>query len=180
MPLALAAGYGHAEFVPAPCDVTTAVNGWVFGDSPRDPTKSQAPKKVDFRISAECKAGAPSGQVSGRDHRTNDSLTSTRITGYLMDPAVPKAREICGEGLVNDAAPVRFRARVEDNGDPGGLDRFGIRLSDGYYLPTRELGHAGMNGGGGNVQFAQNPDSPATGPSLAQSEAEMCGDLMSP
>jgi hypothetical protein len=59
-----------------------------------------------------------------------------------MDPAFPNARDICGTGIVDyngSSFNVTFRVRMEDNGEPGGSDRFGVRLSDGYDQSTREL-----------------------------------------
>jgi hypothetical protein len=168
---ALTAGSAYAHFVPAPCDFITG-GGWVFSDSGA---------KVNFGAHGGCKLGAFWGHVNALDHSTNPPghLRSTRITGYLMDPAFPNARDICGEGVVNNIQPVRFRVRMEDNGEPGGLDRFGVRLNTGYHLSTRELGPPGRKGGGGNIKLhKENPST--TGPSPAPTESEMCGDLPPP
>lgn len=175
IPLALAgaltAGSANAHFVPAPCDFITG-GGWVISDSGA---------KVNFGSHGGCKNGAFWGHVNVVDHSFNPPghLRSTRITGYLMDPEFPNARDICGEGVINNSEPVRFRVRMEDNGEPGGSDRFGVRLSQGYHLSTRELGPPGPKGGGGNIQL-HKPNRSTTGPSPAPSEGEMCGDLMFP
>jgi hypothetical protein len=168
---ALIAGSAYAHFVPAPCDFITG-GGWVFADSGA---------KVNFGAHGGCKHGAFWGHVNALDHSTNPPghLRSTRITGYLMDPAFPNARDICGEGVINNNEPVRFRVRMEDNGEPGGLDRFGVRLSQGYHLSTRELGPPGRSGGGGNIQL-HKPNRSTTGPSPAPTEGEMCGGLGTP
>ena len=170
LPFALLAGQAQAHFVPAPCDFITG-GGWVF-------TNSGA--KANFGAHGGCKNGDFWGHVNVVDHSADGGhLRSTRITGYLMDPAFPNARDICGEGVVNNSESVRFRVRMEDNGEPGGLDRFGLRLSNGYLLSTRELGPAGRTGGGGNIQL-HKPNPSTTGPSPAPTEFEMCGGLMWP
>ena len=172
---ALAPGLADAHFVPAPCDFITG-GGWVLGDSGA---------KVNFGAHGGCKNGAFWGHVNALEHSTNPPahLRSTRITGYLMDPAFPNARDICGEGVFRDASgnssTVRFRVRMEDNGEPGGSDRFGVRLSTGGTVSTRELGPPGPTGGGGNIQL-HKPNPSTTGPSPAPTEAEMCGTLPTP
>jgi hypothetical protein len=171
---ALAGGSANAHFVPAPCDFITG-GGWVIGDSLQ---------RVNFGAHGGCKNGAFWGHVNALDHSTNPPahLRSTNITGYLMDPAFPNARDICGDGVVDangGSFAVKFRVRMEDNGEPGGSDRFGLRLSNGYELSTRELGPPGPTGGGGNIQL-HKPNNSTTGPSPAPTEAEMCGGLPPP
>src|SRR5712691_5113329 len=81
---ALAAGSAHAHFVPAPCDFITG-GGWVVDD---------AGAKLNFGAHGGCKNGAFWGHMNAVDHSTNPPghVTSTSITGYLMDPAFPNAR----------------------------------------------------------------------------------------
>jgi hypothetical protein len=159
----LTAGSAYAHFVPAPCDFITG-GGFVFNDSGG---------RVNFGAHGGCKHGAFWGHVNIVDHSYNPPahLRSTNITGYLMDPAFPNARDICGEGVVDGGAGsfnVRFRARLEDNGEPGrGRDRFGVRLSNGYVLTTR------------NIQL-HKPNPSTTGPSPAPTEEQMCGTLPPP
>ena len=171
---ALAAGPAYAHFIPAPCDFITG-GGWVLGDTGA---------KINFGAHGGCKNGAFWGHVNVVDHSYNPPghLKSTRITGYLMDPALPNARDICGEGevTVNGSSFItRFRVRMEDNGEPGGADRFGLHLANGYIVTTRELGPPGPTGGGGNIQL-HKPNPSTTGPTPAPSEAEMCGGLGHP
>lgn len=97
----------------------------------------------------------------------------------MIDTDFRNARDICGEGVVNNSQTVRFRVRMEDNGEPGGSDRFGVRLNTGYHLSTRELGPRGRKGGGGNIQL-HKPNPSTTGPSPAPSEFEMCAGLPTP
>jgi hypothetical protein len=171
---ALRAGSADAHFVPAPCDFITG-GGWIIGDSGQF---------INFGAHGGCKNGAFWGHVNVLDHGFNPPahLRSTNITGYLMDPAFPNARDICGEGVVDGGAgsfTVRFRVRMEDNGEPGGSDRFGVRLSNGYDQSTRELGPPGPTGGGGNIQL-HKPNPSTTGPSPAPTEDQMCAGLSTP
>ncbi len=178
LPLVLAgvltAGSANAHFVPAPCDFITG-GGWVIGDSGQF---------VNFGAHGGCKNGAFWGHVNVLDHSYNPPghLRSTEITGYLMDPAFPNARDICGTGVVSvngSTFDVRFRVRMEDNGEPGGSDRFGLRLNNGYHLSTRELGPPGPTGGGGNIQLHKENKS-TKGPSPAPTEDQMCGGMPPP
>lgn len=174
LPLALLAGQAQAHFVPAPCDFITG-GGWVIANSGA---------KVNFGAHGGCKNGAFWGHVNVLDHTTTPPghLKSTRITGYLMDPELPNARDICGEGEVSSNGSrfmMRFRVRMEDNGEPGGSDRFGVHLSNGYKVTTRELGPPGPTGGGGNIQL-HKPNPSTTGPVPAPSEFEMCAGLGHP
>ncbi len=165
---ALRAGSADAHFVPAPCDFITG-GGFVFNDSGA---------RVNFGAHGGCKNGAFWGHVNALDHSYNPPahLRSTNITGYLMDPAFPNARDICGQGVLDvngSTSTVSFRVRMEDNGEPGaGSDRFGLHLSNGYDLTTRILV-------GGNIQL-HKPNPSTTGPSPAPTEAEMCGTLSTP
>src|ERR1700741_2792994 len=132
--LALASGRGDAHFVPAPCDFITG-GGWVISDSG---------EQVNFGSHGGCKNDAFWGHVNVVDHSTSPPghLKSTRITGYLMDPAFPKARDIWGEAEVTvngSRFTTNFRVRMEDNGEPGGSDRFGIILGNGYWVMESAL-----------------------------------------
>src|SRR5262249_45453475 len=122
------------------------------------------------------------GHVNYVDHggfggTTPYHVDSVQITGYLFDPAFPNARDICGFARTDAGETVRFRVRMEDNGEPGRDDRFGIRLSNGYLVPARSLGADGS--GGGNIQL-HKPNPSTTGPNPSPSEYEMCGDLTTP
>lgn len=165
--LALAAGPVRAHFVPAPCDFITG-GGFVIADSGAN---------VNFGAHGGCKNGAFWGHVNVVDHSYNPPghMDSTEITGYLMDPAVPNSRDICGFGTVSvngSQFTARFRVRMVDNGEPGVNDRFGLALSNGYLLTTRQLA-------GGNIQL-HKPNPSTTGPNPAPTEDQMCGGLGSP
>jgi hypothetical protein len=171
---ALAAGSANAHFVPAPCDFITG-GGWVITDPGA---------KANFGAHGGCKNGGFFGHVNVVDHNTNPPghLRSTLITGYLFDPAFPNARDICGVGEVSvngGSFTARFRVRLEDNGEPGGSDRFGVRLDNGFVITTRELGPPGPSGGGGNIQL-HKPNPSTTGPSPAPTETEMCAGVPTP
>ena len=102
-----------------------------------------------------------------------------------MDPAFPNARDICGFARTNAGESVRFRVRMEDNGEGANAtapDRFGIRLSNGYLVTTRPLANGGP--GGGNVQIHKpNPSTTTPCPDQfapACLESELCGGLATP
>ena len=163
--------------VPVPCDFITG-GGFVFLD---------LGARANFGSHGGCKNGAFWGHVNYVDHggflnATPYHVDSTEITGYLIlpiDVAPPTARDICGFARTNAAEPqpVRFRVRMEDNGEPGTTDRFGIRLSNGYYVPTRPLGNGGP--GGGNIQL-HKPNPSTVAPDPSPDEVTMCGDLATP
>jgi hypothetical protein len=156
-----------AHFVPAPCDFITG-GGFIFTD---------AGAQANFGAHGGCKNGAFWGHVNYVDHGGYAGVApyhvdSTEITGYLFDPAFPNARDICGFARTNAGENVRFRVRMEDNGEPGTSDRFGIVLSNGYLQTTRVIS-------GGNIQL-HKPNPSTTGPNPAPDEFTMCGDLATP
>jgi hypothetical protein len=161
-----------AHFVPAPCDFITG-GGFVFTD---------LGAKANFGSHGGCKHEAFWGHVNYVDHggfmgKTPYHVNSTEITGYLMDEGFPNARDICGFARTNAGETLRFRVRMEDNGEPGRLDRFGIRLENGYLVTARLLGDGGP--GGGNIQL-HKPNPSTTPPSPMPGEIEMCGSLPTP
>jgi hypothetical protein len=124
-----------AHFVPAPCDFITG-GGFVFRDDG---------ERASFGSHGGCKNGGFWGHVNYVDHGgfagvTPYHVSSVEITGYLIDPAFPNARDICGFARTNAGEQLRFRVRMEDNGEPGRDDRFGIRLENGYLVTARSLG----------------------------------------
>jgi hypothetical protein len=158
--------------VPFPCDFITG-GGFVFTDSG---------PQANFGSHGGCKNGAFWGHINYVDHGGSAGampyhVDSTQITGYLEDTAFPNAREICGFARTNAGETVLFRVRMEDNGEPGINDTFGIRLSNGYDLPPRPLGNGGP--GGGNIQL-HKPNPSTTGPNPPPDEATMCGGLLTP
>lgn len=158
-----------AHFVPAPCDFITG-GGFVFTDTG---------PMANFGAHGGCKNGGFWGHINFVDHNTSPGyhVDSTEITGYLIDPAIPNARDICGVARTNRGETVRFRVRMVDNGEPGTADMFGIRLSNGYIVTTRLLG--GGSSGGGNIQL-HGPNPSTTGPVPAPDEAAMCAGLVWP
>jgi hypothetical protein len=161
-----------AHWVPAPCDFITG-GGFIFLDSGA---------RANFGSHGGCKNGAFWGHVNYVDHGGYNGerpyhVRSTEITGYLFDETAPNARDICGWATTNAGETVRFRVRMEDNGEPGINDRYGIRLSNGYLVTTRNLAQGGP--GGGNIQL-HKPNPSTTGPQPPPSESEMCGELATP
>src|SRR5438128_423694 len=106
-----------AHMVPAPCDFVTG-GGFVFKDNMQ---------MANFGAHGGCKNGDWWGNVNYVDHENQFHMNATRITGYLWDPALPNARDICGFARINDQPQeVMFRVRLVDNGEPGSSDMFGI------------------------------------------------------
>jgi len=175
---ALAAGIAapttaRAHWVPAPCDFVTA-GGYVFKDNGQ---------MANFGVHGGCKNGARWGNVNYVDHETQYHLKSTRITGYLYDPEMPLARDICGFARINDQdQEVMFRIRVVDNGEPGRTDTFGI-VVDNHYSSVRfyRVGSrmlANGDKGGGNVQLHKGNKSTYVDEYYTRlQEWQMCGDL---
>lgn len=166
-----------AHWVQAPCDFVTA-GGYVFKDND---------EMANFGVHGGCKNNEFWGHVNYVDHETQYHLRSTRITGYLYDPATPLARDICGWARINgQPQEVMFRVRVVDNGEPGTKDTFGIVVdnwhSSGdrfYKVSSRYLGDG--DGGGGNVQLHKGNKSNSIDPRyLTLQEWQMCGDMAHP
>jgi hypothetical protein len=161
---------GGVSAVPSPCDFVTS-GGFVLTD---------AGKEANFGAHGGCKSDGFWGHVNFVDHTTGYHVDSVQITGYMSPGNSATTREICGLATTNNPAdpqPVAFRIRLDDNGEPGTADQFGIRLSTGYVVTTRLL-NSGM-GGGGNVQL-HGPNPSTTGPNPAPNEATMCAGLGAP
>ena len=168
--VAQAQGSGGVAAVPSPCDFTTS-GGFVLTDGG---------KEANFGAHGGCKSDGFWGHLNYVDHTTGYHVDSVQITGYLTSSnGSTTTRDICGLATTNAAEPqpVAFRVRLDDNGEPGTADQFGIRLSTGYWVTTRLL-NAGSHGGG-NVQL--HPPNPSTvGPNPSPSEATMCGGVLEP
>jgi len=166
----------QAHFVPAPCDFITG-GGFVFKDNGN---------MVNFGAHGGCKNGQFWGNFNVIDHENNFHMQAEQITGYLYDPDHPEGRDICGWARINSQEQlVMFRIRMNDNGEPGKNDSFGIVL-DNWYAPerfykvsVRKLG--GGDGGGGNIQLHKaNPSTTPPAGFFDLTETQMCGDLDRP
>jgi hypothetical protein len=164
--LAVTSVPASAHFVPSPCDFITG-GGFIF---------SNEGERVNFGAHGGCKNGDFWGHVNFVHHSAllgPYHVRSTDITGYLFDPAFPNARDICGVARTSLNETVRFRMRLEDNGEPGKKrDRLGIRMSNGYHLTTRLIA-------GGNIQL-HKPNPSTFGPSPTPDEFTMCAGLPTP
>ena len=161
---------GGISAVPSPCDFTTS-GGFVL---------TAAGKEANFGAHGGCKNDGFWGHLNYVDHGTGYHVDSIAITGYLTPLPGSTIREICGLATTNNPAdpqPVAFRVRLDDNGEPGVADQFGIRLSNGYVVTTRLLG--GGQHGGGNVQL-HGPNPSTSGPSPAPNESAMCAGVAQP
>jgi len=167
----------QAHFVPAPCDFITG-GGFVFKDNG---------EMVTFAAHGGCKKGKFWGNFNVIDHENQFHLHAVEITGYLIDPDFPDGRDICGWASINDADNlVQFRIRMNDKGEPGTDDSFGIVIDNQqtagerfYKVGTRLLNDG--DGGGGNIQLHKANNSTYISPELADlREFDMCGDLDRP
>lgn len=149
--------------LPQECDFVTSGGFVNVGGDVSNP-------KANFGAHGGCKNGRFWGHVNYVDHTKGLHMNSTEITGYFHPAGqAPTVRDICGWGMTNQSAePVRFRVRVNDVGEPGPQDQFGIIIDvpadPGPYLVTlRELG-AQPRGRGGNVQLHGTNPSTVTWP----------------
>ncbi len=153
--------------VPAPCDFVTS-GGFVLGDGGG---------KVTFGAHGGCKNGEFKGSMTVSDHTLDYHLDLQLMTGYLAPAANSPVREICGLARTSLGETVAFRLRLDDNGEPGFSDQFGLVVSNGYHISTRLLGDGGP--GGGNVQL-HRPNRTNVGPAAPGTEAQMCFGLSTP
>jgi hypothetical protein len=151
----------------APCDFVTS-GGFVVNPA--------TGRKANFGVHGGCKNGDFWGHLNFVDHATGYHVQSTEITGYVVAPGGNQnARDVCGiaqTNNVNDPETVYFVARLIDNGEPGGGDQFGLKLStpDLYAMPPAGSPSPVLNLGtarpGGNVQLhrvnASTAEWPAT------------------
>ena len=177
---------GNASAHVVTCDFTTG-GGWILipsGTASGSLGLPESGEKANFGIVGGCKNGGFYGHANYVDHN-NGLHVNGPVTGYL-DPCIgecglrPGYRDLCGPAKTNQGFDVYFRIRTKDNGEPGGDDRFGIKLvrqsntADVVYLvPTRELGPPGTTGGGGNIQF-HKPNPSNTGPNPPPDEFTAC------
>src|SRR5690349_22448035 len=161
-----------AHIVPSPCDFTTG-GGFVITDSGNH---------ANFGLVGGCKNGGYFGHVNFVDHDSVGifaglHVSSTSIDGYFEPAAGSNVRDICGTADTNLFGTVKFRARTEDNGEPGiGVDKFGLKITgvsppytgvSAVVVSTRLLA-------GGNIQL-HKPNPSTTGPSTPPDEITACG-----
>ncbi len=161
-----------AHIMPSPCDFTTG-GGFVITDNGNH---------ANFGLVGGCKNGGFFGHVNFVDHDTTGifaglHVSSDTIDGYFEPVAGSNVRDICGTADTNLFGTVKFRARTEDNGEPGvGVDKFGLKLTgvsppytgmSAVLVSTRLLA-------GGNVQL-HKPNPSTTGPSTPPDEITACG-----
>jgi hypothetical protein len=189
MIVALVAGWGQladrsvarAQGVPDPCDFATG-GGFVITDGGY---------KANFGAHGGCKNGKFWGHVNFVDHTTGYHVSSTEITAYVAPFGVASpVRDICGLARTNkndDPQPVWFRVRLVDNGEPGSLDQFGIKLAvrtsaedefpsfqQIYAVTPRDL--STFKPGAGNVEL-HDANGPSSIAPLLDDEYTACGGL---
>jgi len=161
-----------AHIVPNPCDFTTG-GGFVITDNGNH---------ANFGLVGGCKNGGFFGHVNFVDHDTVGlfaglHMSSDTIDAYFEPAAGSNVRDICGTADTNLFGTVKFRARTEDNGEPGvGVDKFGLKLTGvsppytgipAVVVSTRLLA-------GGNIQL-HKPNPSTTGPATSPNEITACG-----
>ena len=134
--LLMTSGLANAHIIPKPCDFTTG-GGFVINN---------AGAHANFGLVAGCKHHEFYGHVNFIDHSIELHVSSLTITGYTEILGMPNRRDICGTAETNLYGEVGYHVVVVDNGEPGTNDRFGLSLSNGYMLTTRELA-------GGNIEI---------------------------
>jgi len=189
MVAALVAGWGQvadvgvvrAQGVPDPCDFATG-GGFVMTDGGY---------KANFGAHGGCKNGKFWGHVNFVDHTTGYHVSSTEITAYVAPFGVESpVRDICGlarTNKVDDPQPVWFRVRLMDNGEPGNLDQFGIKLArltspedefpsyqEIYAVTPRDL--STFKPGAGNVEL-HDANGPSSVAPFLEDEFAACGGL---
>src|SRR5690348_3850540 len=169
-----------AHIVPSPCDFTTG-GRFVITDSGNH---------ANFGLVGGCKNGGFFGHVNFVDHDTAGIFAGLHVSSDTIDAyfepfpgstseGPPNQRDICGTADTNNPLfpTVKFRARTQDNGEPGiGVDKFGLKLTatsgpytgqSGVVVSTRPLA-------GGNIQL-HKPNPSTTGPSTPPNEITACG-----
>ncbi len=158
------------EQAPEPCDFTTS-GGFVVS-----PVTG---KKANFGVHGGCKNGAFWGHLNFVDHANGYHVNSVEVTAYLApEGATSPMRDVCGIAQTNNPADpefIYFRARLVDNGEPGGSDQFALKLggtATPFEVPLLNLGTARP---GGNVQV--HSPNPSTVVLPVVDEFTACGGL---
>lgn len=148
-----------------PCDFLTG-GGFIITTA----NGTHAAAKATLAIGGGCKHGFPTwGHLQYQDKGNNLKAKGTSNTAYMLegvgdtgvDPQTGQptgTRIICGTASTNLYGSVDFRVRAKDRGEPGSLDEFDIRLTQGAVVVyTTETGTpsklGGGQGGGGNSQL---------------------------
>ncbi|HYL09690.1 MAG TPA: post-COAP-1 domain-containing protein [Candidatus Acidoferrales bacterium] len=165
-----------AHIVPSPCDFTTG-GGFVLTDQGNH---------ANFGLVGGCKNGAFFGHVNFVDHDPPGTnffaglhVSSDTIDAYFEPFAGSNVRDICGTADTNNPSipTVKFRARTEDNGEPGiGVDMFGLKITatSGPFTGTSAVVVSTRLLAGGNIQL-HKPNPSTTGPSTPPDEFNACG-----
>jgi len=125
-------------------------------------------KKANFGVHGGCKNGGFWGHLNFVDHASGYHVNSVEVTAYLAPKGMASVvRDVCGVASTNDPNDpeyVYFRARLVDNGEPGGADQFALKWGGTaveHTLPLQQLGTARP---GGNVELHRANNSTALWP----------------
>jgi len=142
--LCLGKSVASAHEIPKPCDFVTG-GGFVL---------TNTGQHANFGLVAGCKHHAFWGNINFIDHGTKMHLNAHDVLSYTTIIGQALRRDFCGYATVG-GKKVGYHVVVIDNGEPGRNDKFGLSLSNGYFLKTRLLK-------GGNIQL--HKPNPSTTP----------------
>jgi hypothetical protein len=115
-------------------------------------TSSNPSGRATFGFVARC--CAPSGNLDYKDHAEDVRIKATSVDGFNISPsgfcAGGKHAQFVGDASVirsNGTTTERYTVDVDDCGEPGTSDRFGIKTTSYANGPTVLLG--------GNIQIKQ-------------------------
>jgi hypothetical protein len=103
-----------------------------------------ANKKGNFSIGGGIKNNNFWGHLNFIDHNNQMKVHGKTITGYVNVDAT--TRKISGTADIDGRSGYSFTAVVSDKGEPGTLDTFWLKLSNGYDTTNKKLD-------GGNIQL---------------------------
>lgn len=137
-PVTVQAGILEQGQPPDPCDFATS-GGFVV-----NPANG---KKSNFGVHGGCKNGEFWGHLNYVDHSNGYHVNSLEVTAYLAPfGTTSPVRDVCGIAQTNNPADPEtlfFRARLVDNGEPGGNDEFGLLLAPPFASPSYQMPPAG-------------------------------------
>jgi hypothetical protein len=128
-------------------DFTTG-GGWINGGAPPQARKY-------FAVAGGYKNGWW-GHLTYSDKAADLRVKGTGVTWYQNTPtANGNLSTITGTGELPDGGVVFYTVRTEDNGEPGDMDTFHIKLTGAREYDSDTYGTGVL--GGGNIQFHDRP-----------------------
>jgi len=113
---------------PCQCPDRVTGGGWIVTTGNPDTTNGA---KGTFGVAGGFHNGAPWGHLEYIDHNTGLKVHGLNVTNCFAIDAF--TREITGMATCNDQGSFFYRVKVQDNGEPGTTDTFGISVPDCAY-----------------------------------------------